>query len=71
MLPSGGYSLCIALAATRAIANKTTMKKWANFAGHFDGRGDAPVCYRAHCQMEEVQGFGRSHWTPPSGKYCS
>jgi hypothetical protein len=22
-------------------------------------------------QMEEVQGFTRSHWMPPSGKYCS
>jgi hypothetical protein len=30
MLPLDDYSLCIALAAYRAAANKTTMKKWAN-----------------------------------------
>jgi hypothetical protein len=27
--------------AARATANKTTKKKWTNFAGHFDGRGSA------------------------------
>ncbi len=36
----------------------------------FDGHGGAPVQYRAHCPIEEVHGFGRSHWMPPSGKYC-
>jgi hypothetical protein len=41
--PLGNYSLCIALAATGATANKTTMKKCANFAGHFDSHGGAPV----------------------------
>jgi hypothetical protein len=61
MLPLGEYSLCIAPAAARATANRTTIKKWTNFAGHFDGRGSAPVQYRAHPPMEEVQGFGRSH----------
>jgi hypothetical protein len=70
MLPLGDYLLRIALAAARATANKTTIKKWANFAGHFDGRGGAPVQYRAHCPIEEVQGFGRRHWMLPSGKYC-
>jgi hypothetical protein len=25
---------------------------------------------RLHRPMEEVQGFGRSHWTQLSGKYC-
>ncbi len=45
-------------------------KKWTNIAGYFDGHDGAPVRYRAHHPMEEVQGFGRSHWTPPSGKYC-
>jgi hypothetical protein len=68
--PLGNYSLHIAPVATRARANKTTMKKWANFDGHFDGCGCAPVQYDAHCPIEEVQGFGRSHWTPPLGKYC-
>jgi hypothetical protein len=63
--PPGNYSLCIAPVATGATANKTTMTKFTNFAGHFDGRGGVPVQYHAHCLMEDVQGFGRSHWTPP------
>jgi hypothetical protein len=33
-------------------------KKMNNFSGHFDGRGGAPVQYRAHNLMEEIQGFG-------------
>jgi hypothetical protein len=68
--PSGDYLLCIAPAAARAAANKTMTKKWTNFAGHFDGRGGAPVQYRVYCLMEEVQGFTRSHWTPLLGEYC-
>jgi hypothetical protein len=67
--PSGNYLLRIAPVAARATANETTLKKWTNFAGHFDGRGSAPVQYRTHCLMEEVQGFTRSRWTPPLGKY--
>jgi hypothetical protein len=47
-LPLGNYLLCNDLAAARATANKTTMKKWTNFAGHFNGRGGAQVQYRAH-----------------------
>jgi hypothetical protein len=35
----------------------------------FDGRADAPAQYRVHLLMEGVQGFTRSHWAPPSGKY--
>jgi hypothetical protein len=70
MLPLGDDSLHIAPSAAGAIANKTTMTTSTNFACHFDGRGTAPVQYRAHCPMEEVQGFGRSHWMPPLGKYC-
>jgi hypothetical protein len=46
------------------------MKKYINFAGHSDGHGNAPVRYRAHCPMEEVQSFTRSHWMLPLGKYC-
>jgi hypothetical protein len=69
-LPLGNYLLHITLVATRATANKTTTKKCTNFAGHFDGWGGAPVQYCVHPPMEEVQGFGRSHWTPPLGKYC-
>jgi hypothetical protein len=68
--PLSNYLLCIAPLAARASANKTTKKKWTNFAGHFNGRGGAPVQYRTHCPIEEVQGCGRSHWTPPWGKYC-
>jgi hypothetical protein len=60
-LPSGDYLLCISLAAAGTTANKTTMTKCTNFAGRFDGRGGAPVRYRAHCPMEEVHGFGRSY----------
>ncbi len=69
-LQSGNYLLCIAPAAARATANKTPTKTWTNFSGHFDGRNSAPVGYRAHCPIEEVQGFGRSHSMLSSGKYC-
>jgi hypothetical protein len=71
MLPSGNYLLCIAPAAAGATANKTTMTKYTHFAGHFDGCSGAPVKYHAQRSMEEVQGFTRSHWTPPLGKNCS
>jgi hypothetical protein len=54
MPPSGEYSLRIAPAATRAIANETTTKKSTKKTGHFDGRGTAPVQYRAHCPVEKV-----------------
>jgi hypothetical protein len=68
--PSGNYSLCIAPAAARATENETMTKKWTNFAGHFDGCGDELVQYCAYHSMKKIQGFTRSHWTPPSGKYC-
>jgi hypothetical protein len=70
MPPSGNYLLRIAPAAARATAYKTTKKKLTYFAGHYDGRGAAPVQYLVHHPIEKVQGFGRSHWTPPVGKYC-
>jgi hypothetical protein len=44
-------------------------KKCTSFAGHFDGYDDAPVQCQAHCPMQHVQGYLRSHWTPPLGKY--
>jgi hypothetical protein len=70
MLPSGDYSmLCMASAAARATGKQTTINKYTYFAGHFDDHGNAPVRNRAHCPMEEVQGFTRSYWTPPAGKY--
>jgi hypothetical protein len=70
MPPLGNYLLGIAPAAARATANKATTIPCTHFAGHFDGRGSAPVQYRPHHPIEEVQGFTRSHWTPPLGKYC-
>jgi predicted CxxxxCH...CXXCH cytochrome family protein len=66
---SGDYSLCITPAAARATGKQITINKYTYKAGRFDGHGDAPVRNRAHCLMEEVQGFTRNHWTPPLGKY--
>jgi hypothetical protein len=67
--PSGGYSLCIAPAAVRATIIKTTIKQYTHFAGCFHGNCDAAVQYRAHCPVEEVQGFTTSHWMLPSNKH--
>ena len=36
--------------------------------GNFDCHGDAAVRREAHCPMEHIQGFTRSHWMPPSGE---
>ncbi len=69
MPASGNYSLQIAPAAARATGKQTTINKYTYKAGHFDGHGNVPVRKPAHRPMEEVQGFTRSHWTPPSGKY--
>jgi hypothetical protein len=71
MLPLGNYSLRITPVAARATANKTTAKTCTHFAGHFNGHGGAPVQYRTHCSMEEIQGLTRSQRTPPLGEYCS
>jgi hypothetical protein len=65
--PLGNYSLHITSAAARATANKTMMKKCTNFAGHFDGRGGAPVQYCTHSLMDEGQGYVGHHWLPPVG----
>jgi hypothetical protein len=69
MPPLGGYLLCIAPAAAMATGKQTTINKYTYFAGRFDGHGNAPVRNRTHHPMEEVQGFTRNHWTPPSDKY--
>jgi hypothetical protein len=45
------------------------VKKDTTFAGHFDGHGNAPVWWGAHCLMEQIHGYTRCHWPPPSGKY--
>jgi hypothetical protein len=52
--PSSNYLLKITPAATRATGKQTTMKKYTNFAGRFDGHGNAPVCSCAHGPMEEL-----------------
>jgi hypothetical protein len=44
-------------------------KQYTTIATRFDGRNGAPVQCRIHRLMEGVQGFTRSHWTPPLGKY--
>ena len=38
--------------------------KCTYFTSRFDGPADMPWQYRVHRPMEEVQGFGRSHWMP-------
>ncbi len=44
-------------------------KQYTTTAPCFDGRDDAPVQCRVYCPIEGVQGFTRSHWTLPRGKY--
>jgi hypothetical protein len=56
MPPSGDYSIHIATAAAGGTANKTTMNKWANFAGHFDGCGGAPVRFCVSKALVEATG---------------
>ncbi len=46
-----------------------TTNKCTSVAGNFDGLADTPVLHWAHHPMEGVQGFTRSHQTPPSGNY--
>jgi hypothetical protein len=43
--------------------------KCTSFAGRFDSPADALWQCQVHRPMEEVQGFGRSHWKPPLGNY--
>jgi hypothetical protein len=69
MPTSGSYSLSIAPVAARATGKQTTINKYTYKAGRFDGHGNAPVRNSAYCPMEEAQGFTRSHWMPPLGKY--
>ncbi len=69
MLALGDYSLRIAPVSARATGKQTTINKYTNKAGRFDGHCIAAVQYQVHCPMEEVQGFTRSHWMPPSGEH--
>ncbi len=54
----------------RPTGKQTTINKYTYKASRFDDHGNAPVQYRAYCPIEEIQGFTRSHLTPPLGKYC-
>jgi hypothetical protein len=65
MPASGNYLLRIAPEPPGQQGKQTTISKYTYKARRFDGHGNAPVCNRPHCLMEEVQGFIRSHWTPP------
>ena len=48
---------------------KMMSKKCTSFACRFDDYDYAPVQCQAHRPMQHVQGYLRSHWTPPLGKY--
>ncbi len=51
-------------------ANKVTMtNKCTSSVSRFDGHSGALERYRRHCLMRHVQGYSRSHWTPPLGDY--
>jgi len=49
--------------------------QWQTNAPHslavccFDGLGNPPLQYQAHCPMEDILGYIRSHWTLPPGNY--
>jgi hypothetical protein len=60
MPASSDYSLRITPASARTTGKQTTINKYTNKAGRFDGHRDAAVRYRAHHMMEEDQGFTRS-----------
>jgi len=66
--PLGNYSLRIAPAAAKATINKMTKQNTPTLLNHFDDHCDVSVQYRAHCLMQEVHGFTRSHWTLPLGE---
>ena len=46
-----------------------TTKKCASVMGHFEGYDNAPVQCWAHRPTKHVQGYLKSHWTPPVGDY--
>jgi hypothetical protein len=43
-------------------------KNYTSNSGNFDGHADTAVQCRAHCPMERIRGFMRSHYMPPSGE---
>jgi hypothetical protein len=68
LLPSGDYLLPCP-GGHQGDSKQNNNCKCTYFAGRFDGHCNAAVQYSAHHPMEEVQGFTRSHWMPPSGKH--
>ena len=44
-------------------------KTCTSFAGHFDDHAFQAVRCQANCPLKHVQGYLRSHWTLPLGKY--
>jgi hypothetical protein len=48
---------------------KSSMMICTLSAIHFDCNGASLVQYEVHLPMQHVQGYSRSHWTPPSGSY--
>jgi hypothetical protein len=42
--------------------------KCTSFAGNCGGHADVLVQYEAHCPMNHIQGFTRSHWMQSLGK---
>jgi hypothetical protein len=69
MPASGDYLQRITPVSARATGKQTTINKYTNKAGHFDGHHNAVVQNGMHCLIEEVHGFTGSHWMPPSGKH--
>jgi hypothetical protein len=43
-------------------------KQYIYFAGNFDCHGYAAVQSGAHCPMEHIPSFNRSHWMLPSSE---
>ncbi len=63
--PSGDYLLRITPGSCQGNSKWNNNKNIHILCWPFDGHGKSPVRYHMHCPMEEVQGFNRSHWTPP------
>jgi hypothetical protein len=43
--------------------------KCTSIMGHYNGHYNVPVQFWVHCWTQHVQGYLRSHWTLPLGKY--
>ena len=59
------------LATISQMKKAAATNKCTSIEGHFGGQDDAPVQCQAHRLMQHVQGYLRSHWTLPSGKYLT